>query len=105
MVRIPMTRVEVAYAEPHRTIIKDYSLPPGARVADALAQAAADPDFTGIDVLNSPIGIFGRLTPADERLQDGDRVEIYRPLERDPKTARRARARRERPKAGVASTP
>jgi putative ubiquitin-RnfH superfamily antitoxin RatB of RatAB toxin-antitoxin module len=31
---------------------------------------------------------------ADTRLADGDRVEVYRPLQIDPKQARRQRARR-----------
>ncbi len=84
--------IEVAYAEPHRSIVKSYRLAPGARVADALAQAAADPDFGGVDLVNSPIGIFGRLAGANQELKDGDRVEIYRPLACDPKLARRTRA-------------
>jgi putative ubiquitin-RnfH superfamily antitoxin RatB of RatAB toxin-antitoxin module len=84
--------IEVAYAEPHRSIVKAYRLLPGARVADALAEAAADPDFTGVELMKSPVGIFGRLTRGDQELNDGDRVEIYRPLAHDPKLARRARA-------------
>jgi putative ubiquitin-RnfH superfamily antitoxin RatB of RatAB toxin-antitoxin module len=89
-----MVEIEIVYAEPHRSITKAYSLPTGARVSDAVAQAAADGDFAGIDLLHSSIGIFGKLTPADHPLKDGDRVEIYRPLARDPKLARQARAAR-----------
>jgi putative ubiquitin-RnfH superfamily antitoxin RatB of RatAB toxin-antitoxin module len=84
--------IEVAYAEPLRSIVKTYRLLEGARVADALAEAAADPDFTGVELMKSPVGIFGRLTRGDQELNDGDRVEIYRPLAHDPKLARRARA-------------
>jgi putative ubiquitin-RnfH superfamily antitoxin RatB of RatAB toxin-antitoxin module len=89
-----MVSIEVAYAEPHRSIVKSYRLPPGACVADALAHAAADPEFTGVDWMKSPIGIFGKLARRDQELNDGDRVEIYRPLARDPKLDRRARAAR-----------
>ena len=39
------------------------------------------------------LGIFSRRVAADDVLQDGDRVEIYRPLTLDPKDARRRRAR------------
>jgi putative ubiquitin-RnfH superfamily antitoxin RatB of RatAB toxin-antitoxin module len=95
-----MVRIEIVYAEPHRSIVKAYRLPAGARVADAVAQAAADGDFAGIDWLHSSIGIFGTLTHADHPLEDGDRVEIYRPLARDPKLARRARAARTTRKPG-----
>ena len=86
-------RIEIAYAEPQRAVVKTLCLPPGSRVADALRLAALDPDFTGIDLANSPLGIFGRPTRADQALKEGDRLEIYRPLAADPKLARRARAR------------
>jgi len=87
-----MVSVEVAYAEPHRSIVKAYRLPLGSQVADALNQAAADPDFSGVDLIESPVGIFGRVARRDQELKNGDRVEIYRTLQRDPKLARRARA-------------
>jgi putative ubiquitin-RnfH superfamily antitoxin RatB of RatAB toxin-antitoxin module len=86
-----MVRIEIVYAEPQRSIVKAFRLPEGARVADAVIHAAADRDFVGIDVLHSSVGIFGKLAHADHPLKNGDRVEIYRPLARDPKVARRAR--------------
>jgi len=91
-------QIEVAYAEPQRVIVKVLRLPPGSRVADALRVAALDPDFIGVDLANSPLGIFGRLTPRDHALQQGDRIEIYRPLAADPKVARRERAQQARKK-------
>ena len=92
-------QIEIAYAvEPQRVIVKALTLPPGSRVADALRLAALDPDFIGVDLANSPLGIFGRLTPRDHALQQGDRIEIYRPLAADPKVARRERAKQARKK-------
>jgi uncharacterized protein len=85
--------VEIAYAEPQRVIIKSLHLPAGSCIADALRLAALDPDFAGVDLANSACGIFGRLVPAGQPLENGDRIEIYRPLAEDPKAARRARAR------------
>jgi uncharacterized protein len=85
--------VEVVYAEPQRVILKTLRLEPGSCVADALRSAALDPEFAGVDMANSAIGIFGRLTRAEHSLQEGDRIEIYRPLTADPKVARRARAK------------
>lgn len=85
-------QIEIAYAEPHRAIVKALSLPVGSRVADALRSAAIDPDFAGVDFANSPVGIFGKVTDVQRVLQQGDRIEIYRPLTVDPKAARRARA-------------
>jgi uncharacterized protein len=89
-------QIEVVYAEPGRAVVKCYQLAPGASVADALRLAALDPDFTGMDLANAAIGIFGRPAKPEQALQTGDRVEIYRPLAADPKTARRARAKQAR---------
>jgi uncharacterized protein len=86
-------RIEIAYAESQRVILKVYELASGARVADALGLAALDPDFAGVNLANSPVGLFGRVVRADQPLNDGDRIEIYRPLDEDPKIARRQRAK------------
>jgi len=91
-----LLEVEVAYAEPQRVIVKRFQFAPGAVAADALRLAALDPDFAGVHVSNSPFGIFGTVVRSDVALQDGDRIEIYRPLEADPKAARRARASQSR---------
>ncbi len=95
----PLLRIEIAYAEPQRGIVKELRLPPGSCVADALRLAAIDPDFTGVDLANSALGIFGRLTRMEHPLSQGDRIEIYRPLAADPKEARRARAQQARKKS------
>lgn len=85
-------RIEIVYAQPQYGIIKSFTLTQGSRVRDALAKAATDPAFSNVDLKNSPVGIFGRLTRADQVLNDGDRIEIYRPLKQEPKVARRSRA-------------
>lgn len=85
-------RIEVVYAEPQRARIGRFELTAPARVVDALAAAAADPIFTGIDLEHASVGVFGRRCALDRLLEEGDRVEIYRPLAVDPKAARRARA-------------
>jgi putative ubiquitin-RnfH superfamily antitoxin RatB of RatAB toxin-antitoxin module len=88
-----LLQIEIAYAEPQRGIVKILHLPPGSCIGDALRLAAVDPDFAGVDFATAPFGIFGRAARADELLQEGDRIEIYRPLAADPKEARRARAK------------
>jgi putative ubiquitin-RnfH superfamily antitoxin RatB of RatAB toxin-antitoxin module len=89
-------RIELAYAEPERAIVKVLQVPGGSRVADALRQATLDPDFKDVDLANSAVGIFGVLARPDQVLKSGDRIEIYRALAADPKTARRARAQQAR---------
>lgn len=48
-------------------------------------------EHPGLDT--SRIGIFGEQVEPDRLLEDGDRVEIYRPLTADPKEVRRELAR------------
>jgi putative ubiquitin-RnfH superfamily antitoxin RatB of RatAB toxin-antitoxin module len=84
--------IEIVFAQPQQAIVKALPLPQGSRVGDALAAAAGDADFSGVDLTNAPVGIFGRLARRDHELKDGDRLEIYRQLVLEPKAARRARA-------------
>jgi uncharacterized protein len=91
--------VEVVYAEPGRAVVKTFRLISPATIGDFLRMAAVDPDFAGIDIANSAVGVFGKLATIDQVLTDRDRVEIYRPLAADPKSARRARAREARKKS------
>ena len=91
--------IEIVYAQPQRSIVKSLEMPPGATIADALAEAASDANFRDVDLANSPVGIFGKVTRRDVKLEDGDRIEIYRPLLEEPKLARRKRS------SGKASKP
>ena len=77
--------VEVVDARPDGANITQLRLPAGATVRDALLAC-------GLEA--KQVGIFGKRVTMDRRLADGDRVEAYRPLELDPKEARRKRARR-----------
>jgi hypothetical protein len=87
-------RVEIVFALPQSCIVKHLSVPQDAVIADALTMAAQDRDFLGIDLRNSPVGVFGKVVQRDQPLRDGDRIEIYRPLAEEPKLARRKRASR-----------
>lgn len=62
-------------------------LPDGARLADALDAAGLPAD--------ADAGVWGRARDADTLLAQGDRVEVYRPLRVDPKTARRERFKKQ----------
>ena len=88
--------VQVSYAEPERTVVKTYRLMPPASIEDALRLARGDSDFAGVDLEHSAVGVFGRVVALSEILSEGDRVEIYRPLAADPKSARRERVKEAR---------
>ncbi|WAC64131.1 RnfH family protein [Pseudoxanthomonas sp. SL93] len=85
-------RVEVIRAWPHRFESVTQDLPAGARVADALAACG----FEGLEEA-SALAVHGVLVTPETVLNDGDRVEVLRPLQMDPKEARRRRARRTAP--------
>lgn len=73
-------------AAPRQTREWQLRLPAGATVADALRACALDPGDAGYEA-----GIWGRAAAPDAPLSDGDRVDWCRPLQVDPKVARRQR--------------
>lgn len=90
--------IEVAYAEPGRSFLRRCDLEAGATVADAIAASGLEREFA-IDATALAVGIWSKPVPRETRLNEGDRVELYRPLKIDPKEARRRRADRT-PRAG-----
>ena len=76
-------------------------LPAGATLREALDRSGLPQRHPEIDTSTVRIGVWGKLRALDHVLRDKDRVEIYRPLQVDPKEARRLRYRkhRERTKA------
>ena len=79
-------RVEIVRAWPRRHESRSLLLPDGATVGDALAASGwNDADCAGV-------AVFGLRAAPGQRLIDGDRVEVLRVLQADPKEARRRRA-------------
>ncbi|MFP3977256.1 RnfH family protein [Marinobacter sp. KMM 10035] len=91
-----MLRVEVAYARPDKQEIISVQVPDGATAVEAARLSGITTIFPEIDVDSINMGIFGKVIkkPADHELRDGDRVELYRPLQIDPKQARLNRAKK-----------
>lgn len=58
------------------------------------SQGAADASLLTKLKFQQP-GIWGRQVPWTHRVQAGDRIELYRPLQVDPKVARRQRFKRQ----------
>lgn len=82
-------RVEVVFARPDRQALVEVSVGEGATVAEAIEASGLHKDFANDGLESLPVGIWGRLVERSTRVRAGDRVEIYRPLELDPKSARR----------------
>ena len=81
--------VEVVFATPERQRLVSLLLPPDSTVEDAIAKSGMSEAFPTQDFSECEAGIWGRVVARDRVLAAGDRVEIYRPLEMDPREARR----------------
>jgi putative ubiquitin-RnfH superfamily antitoxin RatB of RatAB toxin-antitoxin module len=84
-------RVEILRAWPRRFEQAVLDLPEAATVRDAVAAAgwSGDPEVIGY-------AVFGQRVDGDAPLREGDRVELLRPLQADPKDARRQRVEQRR---------
>ena len=86
-------RVELAYADPTREILMGLEVPPGSTVlecAECSGLFRLVPDLRDAEV---GFAVFGRRVEPADPVSKGDRIEVLRPLEINPKEARRIRAR------------
>lgn len=88
----PVWCVQVAYATPAHQEVIDVTLPAGATIEDAIRRSGILVRFPEIDLSRNRVGIYGEPARLQDPVRDGDRVEIHRPLQADPKDIRRARA-------------
>jgi putative ubiquitin-RnfH superfamily antitoxin RatB of RatAB toxin-antitoxin module len=86
-------KVSVAIALPGRQEVLELALPDGSTAGDAVKAAGIPERFPGMQSAGLALGIWSRPCEAHTALRDGDRVELYRPLQADPKVQRRERAR------------
>lgn len=85
-------RVEVAYARPDVQVLIPVTLPSPATAGEAIEASGVRARFPEIDLARQTVGVFATPVALDHALHDGDRVEIYRALQVDPKEMRRRRA-------------
>jgi putative ubiquitin-RnfH superfamily antitoxin RatB of RatAB toxin-antitoxin module len=86
--------VEVVYALPERQYLKTVRIAEGSSVEQAIIASGLLEQRREIDLKNNKVGIYSRPVKLSDVVNDGDRVEIYRPLIADPKELRRIRAER-----------
>ena len=85
--------VEVVYANAEQQLVVEVMLPAPATVAQALAAAAQQEVMATLIDPQQSVGVYGQICSREQPLRDGDRVEIYRELPVDAKTARLQRAK------------
>lgn len=86
--------IEIAYANEQQQSILSYTMQAPCTARQALIASGILNQFPEIDLTKNTIGIFSKKITLEKLLQDGDRLEIYRPLSIDPKQARRLRAKK-----------
>jgi putative ubiquitin-RnfH superfamily antitoxin RatB of RatAB toxin-antitoxin module len=82
----------VAYALPSRQAVEEVTAPAGSTAREIIESSSLLREFPEIDLARNSVGVYGRLIDPDRVVEDGDRIEIYRPLVADPKAVRRRRA-------------
>ncbi|HSB22373.1 MAG TPA: RnfH family protein [Burkholderiaceae bacterium] len=88
--------VEVVYAAaPHDVRQVSLRLRAGSTLADALRESRLLDGLAADQADALQAGIWGRAAALETPLRDGDRVELTRGLQVDPKEARRQRYRRD----------
>lgn len=94
--------VVVAYS-PRAGVVDEtpLQLPATATLLDALNASALAARHPQVDFAALKWGVWGKLRQPSDRLRQRDRVEFYRPLQVDPKEARRVRYRQHRERYGA----
>jgi len=90
-------KVGVVYATPARQSWLTIDVPDGSTVKDAIEKSGILRQFPEINLETQKVGIYGKATTLEAVVEDGARIEIYRPITADPKTVRR------RPREGAAA--
>ncbi|RAU21571.1 RnfH family protein [Paramagnetospirillum kuznetsovii] len=82
-------KVGVVYAVPTRQSWLTIDVPEGTTVGQAIEKSGILHQYPEIDLETQKVGIFGKPVALDLVVEEGARIEIYRPITCDPKTVKR----------------
>ena len=94
-------KIDLVYALKEQQKLYFLDLLEGVTIKEAIEESGLLNDFPEVDLQQQKIGIYGEVFPLNHKLQDKDRIEIYRALTIDPKDARRIRAEEKRKKQNL----
>ena len=89
-----MLHVQVCYATDSVEFLRELDVAVGTTIEQAILASGVLEEIPGIDLALQAVGLYGKKQPLTTVLRERDRVEIYRPLQADPKESRRRRAAR-----------
>lgn len=84
--------VSLVFATPSKQWIFEQTVARGTSVQELfdLSEFSINvPELKGCSISDLVVGVFSQKVSLDTLLEEGDRVEIYRPLTADPKEVRR----------------
>jgi putative ubiquitin-RnfH superfamily antitoxin RatB of RatAB toxin-antitoxin module len=82
-------KVGVVYALPGRQSWLNIEVAEGTTVKAAIEKSGILAQFPDINLEAQKVGIFGKVAALDAVVEEGARIEIYRPITADPKTVKR----------------
>ena len=85
-------KVEIVYLAPGKCFTTPLDLPDGATIEMAIEYSGVLRQFPEIDLGKQKVGVYGKVKPLTALLEDGDRVEIYRPASAEAQKKKKAAA-------------
>ena len=82
-------KIEVVLALAESQVLQSIAVPMGTTVVEAIDLSGIAGEFPNLTVKSLTFGIWGKVVDGARAVQEGDRIEIYRPLPIDPRLARR----------------
>jgi len=81
--------VGVAYADKFKQVWLKLEIPDGSTVREAIELSGILSQFPEIDLDRQKVGIFGKITSLNAKIQEDTRIEIYREITADPELVER----------------
>lgn len=76
-----LIRIEVVYALRDNQQLREIQVCRGATIEDGIRISGMLEEFPEIDVELNKVGVYGSLRKLSDTVAEGDRIEIYRPVE------------------------
>ena len=92
MEKTEQINIVVCYASMHAQSSLSVTVNADSDILSAIQQSGILTLFPEINLTKQKVGIFGKQKQLTDKVQAGDRIEIYRPLLLDPKEARRIKS-------------
>lgn len=84
--------IEVVYALPDKQTLLSLHVDENSTIEQAIQSSGILEQYPQIDLKKNKVGVWNKAAKLTDILEDGDRIEIYRPLIADPKEVRKRRA-------------